>query len=62
MDKNDTDSREFDRILNNIRDGEITEDDCETIRDNCSRNLMGITKFKEEGFEEDGVTHLFSTN
>ena len=62
LDKNDPDSLEFDRILNNIRDGEITENDCEIIRNKCSRNRMGIKKIQEQGFEEDGVTHLFSTN
>ena len=62
LDENDPDSVKFDRILSNIRNGEITENDCEEIRNKCSRYSMGFDEFKKRGFEDDGITHLFSTN
>ena len=62
MDENDLDSVNFDRILGNIRNGEISDNDCEKIRKKCSRFCMGLDEFKKRGFEDDGITHLFSTN
>ena len=62
LDKNDPQSVEFNRILNKIRDGQINDQDCEIIRNTCSKYRMGFTKFREKGFENDGTTHLFSTN
>ena len=62
LDENDLDSVNFDRILGNIRNGKISENDCEEIRNKCSRFRMGLDEFKTRGFEDDGITHLFSTN
>ena len=62
LDENDPDSVKFDRILSNIRNGEITENECEEIRNKCSRYSRGFDEFKKRGFEDDGITHLFSTN
>ena len=46
LDKNDPQSVEFNRILNQIRDGKITDEDCEIIRITCSKCRMGIMKFR----------------
>ena len=62
LDKNDPQSVVFNQILDNIRDGKITEEDAKIIRETCSRYDMGEEKFKKAGFEEDGIMHLFSTN
>ena len=45
LDKNDPQSVEFNRILNKIRDGQITDEDCEVIRNTYSKHRMGFTKF-----------------
>ena len=62
LDENDPQSVQFNRILNKIRDGKITDEDCEIIRNTCSRCRMGATSFRDKGFENDGITHLYSTN
>ena len=62
LDENDPKSVLFDRILNNIRDGKITEEDAKKIRKTCSRFGMGEEEIQKAGFEEDGVMYLFSTN
>ena len=62
LDRNDPQSVVFNQILDNIRNGKITEEDAKIIRKTCSRYGMGHEKFKKAGFEEDGLMHLFSTN
>ena len=62
MDEKDPDSVVFNWILNNIRDGKISEEDGKKIRKTCSRFGMGEEELQKVVFEQDGVMHLFSTN
>ena len=47
LDENDPHSVEFVRILNNIRDGKISEEDGTIIRKTCSRFGMGEKEFQK---------------
>ena len=62
LNKSDSDAVLFEEFLSRLRDGENTKSDFNILREKCSYFYMGHEKWKEKGFENDNVIHIFNTN
>ena len=62
LDTTDPDAFTFDKFLDRLRDGENTKEDHEILRKKCSVHAMGAEAWKNEGFNDDDVTHACFTN
>ena len=62
MDPNDPDLVWFRAFLDRLADAEVTREDYEKLVRMCSKHSMGVDRWKELGFDDPDITHLFSTN
>ena len=62
VDMNDPRAVYFIEFLLRLWDGECTEGDWVTVRDQCSYYKMGVDKWKRRGFDNPHLTHLYTTN
>ena len=62
LDPNDPDSVRYDKFLDRLRNGKNTHADWEYFRDLGSQDTISANEWKERGFDEDNVVHLYQTN
>jgi ATP-dependent exoDNAse (exonuclease V) alpha subunit len=63
IDPNDPDAVLFNGFQIRLRDGLNTPDgDLLLVREKCSRHSMGLQEWKNRGFDDPNVPHLFCTN
>jgi len=62
LDKEDADAVWFDSFLERLRDGENTDDDWMCMRDLGSRDILRYEQWRQRGFANDDVVHLYTTN
>jgi len=62
LDKEDADVVWFDSFLERLRDGKNTDDDWMRMRDLGSRDTLRYEQWRQRGFANDDVVHLYTTN
>jgi hypothetical protein len=62
LDPNDVDSVFYGDFLDRLRDGENTTEDWQYFCQLGSRDTIGERRWKERGFDDPNVVHLYTTN
>ena len=62
LDPNDDEAVWFRQFLGRLRGGELQVEDWKKFVKNCSRDSMTSKEWKERGFEDNDVVHLYCTN
>ena len=62
LDKEDADVVWFDSFLERLRDGKNTDDDWMCMRDLGSRDTLRYEQWRQRGFANGDVVHLYTTN
>ena len=62
LDPTDPDAADFNRFLECLADGNVTENQYKQVIKICSRDTLGEQEWRERGFNESSTTHLFTRN